>query len=328
VLLQVLVIFGVLTLTFFITKSLPQNPVAVMLGMEAMRNPDLVKYVTVTWKLDRPIWEQYVWYVGNVLTGQWGRSSWSRAPVIDDLGRRFPATLELSIFAFLIAMGIAIPSGIISAMYRERPPDHLSRLLSVLGVSAPEFWWGILLLYVFYLQLGFAGSGRLSEIMFPPPHVTGMYLVDSLLAGQLNTFIDALRHIVLPAFTLGIGCCALTSRLTRSAMLEVLRKDYIRTARMKGLPERRVILRHALRNALIAPITYMGPLFGSLLGGAVLVETIFNWNGMGSYIVNAVFASDYPAILATTMIMAIIYSTANLIVDLVYTFVDPRVRVT
>jgi peptide/nickel transport system permease protein len=224
-------------------------------------------------------------------------------------------------------MGIAIPAGILSAMHRDRPIDHFSRVFSVLGVSAPEFWWGILLLYVFYLQLGFAGSGRLSEMMFPPPYVTGLYLVDSLIAGRLDIFIDALRHVILPAFTLGIGCSALTSRLTRSAMLEVLRKDYIRTARMKGLPERIVIFRHALRNALIAPVTYMGPLFGTMLGGAVLVETIFNWNGMGSYIVTAVFSSDYPAILATTMVMAIIYSTANLVVDLVYSLIDPRVRV-
>jgi len=323
----IIVIFGVLTLTFFITKTIPQNPVAVMLGLEGMKDPKLVELTVKIWKLDRPIWEQYVWYVGNVLRGEFGRSSWSRRPVIEDLAARFPATIELSVFAFLIAMAIAIPTGILSAVYRDKPIDHVSRLFSVLGVSGPQFWWGILFLYIFYFKLGFPGSGRLSEGVFPPPHVTGLYLVDSLIAGKLDIFLDALKHIILPAFTLGITACGLTSRLTRSAMLEVLRKDYIRTAKMKGLPEKVIIYRHALRNALISPVTYMGMLFGSMLGGSVLVETVFNWKGMGEYIVTTIFCSDYPALLATTLVIAVIYSISNLIVDLLYTIIDPRVRV-
>lgn len=323
----VLVIFGVLTLTFLITKIIPQNPVAVWLGLEGMQYPELVKQVTELWKLDRPIWEQYVYYVGNVLRGDFGRSSWSRGPVIADLAARFPATVELSIFAFLIAMSIAIPTGILSAVYRDKPIDHFSRVLSVVGISGPSFWWGIIFLYIFYLQLGFAGSGRIGEGMTPPVTVTGFYLIDSLIEGRLDKFLDVLSHIFLPALTLGIGATGFTSRLTRSALLEVLRKDYIKTARMKGLRERVVIYRHALRNALIAPVTYMGLLFGSMLGGSVFVETVFTWRGMGQYIVTAIFASDYPALLATTLVIAIIYSVANIIVDLLYTVIDPRVRV-
>jgi len=323
----VLVIFGVLTLTFLITKIIPQNPVAVWLGLEGMQYPELVKQVTELWKLDRPIWEQYIYYVGNVLRGDFGRSSWSRGPVIADLAARFPATVELSIFAFLIAMSIAIPTGILSAVYRDKPIDHFSRVFSVVGISGPSFWWGIIFLYIFYLQLGFAGSGRISEGMTPPITVTGFYLIDSLIEGRLDKFLDVLNHIFLPALTLGIGATGFTSRLTRSALLEVLRKDYIKTARMKGLRERVVIYRHALRNALIAPVTYMGLLFGNMLGGSVFVETVFTWRGMGQYIVTAIFASDYPALLATTLVIAIIYSVANIIVDLLYTIIDPRVRI-
>ncbi|MEM0385574.1 MAG: ABC transporter permease [Nitrososphaeria archaeon] len=327
ILFGVLVIFGVLTLTFLITKIIPQNPVAVWLGLEGMQYPELVKQVTELWKLDRPIWEQYIYYVGNVLRGDFGRSSWSRGPVIADLAVRFPATVELSIFAFLIAMSIAIPTGILSAVYRDKPIDHFSRVLSVVGISGPSFWWGIIFLYIFYLQLGFAGSGRIGEGMTPPVTVTGFYLIDSLIEGRLDKFLDVLSHIFLPALTLGIGATGFTSRLTRSALLEVLRKDYIKTARMKGLRERIVIYRHALRNALIAPVTYMGLLFGGMLGGSVFVETVFTWRGMGQYIVTAIFASDYPALLATTLVIAIIYSVANIIVDLLYTVIDPRVRV-
>jgi peptide/nickel transport system permease protein len=326
--LQVAIVFGVLTLAFVVTKAIPQNPVATLLGPHGMRNPDLVRTVTQLWKLDRPIWEQYFYYVGNILRGELGRSTWSRGPVIEDLAARFPATVELSVFAFLMAMSIAIPTGILSAVYRNSPIDHLSRVVSVAGISAPGFWWGIMFLYVFYFLLGiFPGSGRLSETAIPPPHFTGLYLIDSLVAGQIDVFFDALRHILLPAFTLGIGCSGMTSRLTRSAMLEVLRKDYIKTARMKGLSERVVVFRHALRNSLLAPVTYMGVLFGELLAGVIFIEVIFNWRGMGEYMVNGIFNADYPVILATVIVIALIYSTANLVVDLLYRVLDPRVTI-
>ena len=325
-LLQVVVVFGVLTLVFFATKIIPSNPLAVLLGIEGMQDKALVEQTIKIWKLDRPIWEQYFYYLGNLLRGEFGRSILTRAPVLQDLRVRFPATVELAIFGFLIAMVIAIPAGILSAVYRDSIIDHLSRIFSIVGVSGPEWWWGIILLVVFYFFFGFGGSGRLSPGTPYPPFITGMYLVDSLIIGRFDIFLDALSHITLPAIALGITRSGLTSRLVRSSMLEVLREDYIKTARMKGLRERVVIYRHALRNALIAPVTYMGFLFGSMLGGAIFVETVFNWQGMGLYLVNAIFASDYPAIQGAVILMAIIYSTANLLVDILYAFIDPRVR--
>lgn len=325
---QILVVFGVITLAFLVTKAIPQDPVAILLGPYAMRNPNLVREVTHTWKLDRPLWEQYLYYLQNIVTGNWGRSIYTRGPVIEDLVARFPATLELSLFAFAIAMAIAIPSGILSAVYRDTPLDHLARVISIAGISAPGFWWGIMFLYVFYYLLGiFPGSGRLGTNFVAPPHVTGMYLIDSVLANRIDIFWDALKHILLPAFTLGIGSCGMASRLTRSAMLEVLRKDYIKTARMKGLPERVVIIKHALRNCLLAPVTWMAFLFGSMLEGVVFIEVIFRWDGMGQYVVNAIFESDYPALMAAVLVIAIIYSTGSLVADLLYHVLDPRVTV-
>jgi len=326
VLLQILVIFGALTLTFIVTKVVPSNPIVVMLGIEGMRDKALVEEVTKIWKLDRPIWEQYIYYLSNLLRGEFGRSILTRKPVLADLRYRFPATVELTIFGFLIAMAIAIPAGILSAVYRDKIIDHVSRVLSIVGVSGPEWWWGIILLVVFYYFLGFGGSGRLPPRTPYPPFITGMYLIDSLLVGKFDIFTQALSHIMLPALALGITRSGLTSRLVRSSMLEIMRKDFIKTARMKGLKERIIIYRHALRNALIAPVTYMGFLFGSMLGGSIFVETVFNWQGMGQYLVNAIFAADYPAIQGAVILMAIIYSTANLIVDILYAFIDPRVR--
>jgi len=327
ILLQIIIILGTITITFFASKAIPGDPVTVLLGLEASRDPKLVAMVKELWKLDEPIWTQYLYYMKNFLTGNLGRSTWSRRPVIVDLATRFPATVELTIVSFVIAMAIAIPVGVISATHRGTKIDSASRIFSIIGISAPSFWFGVLFLYIFYLKLGWVGSGRLSIGYTPPPFVTGMYTIDSLLAGRFDMFIDALKHLFLPALTLGMGANAMTMRLTRSSMLEVINSDFIRTARMKGLRERVVIFRHALRNALITPVTYAAILFGALLGGAVLTETIFNIRGMGSYAVYVLFANDYPAILGVTYLMAIIYTTANLIVDILYAFLDPRVRV-
>ena len=321
-----MIIFGVITITFFATKAIPGNPVAVLIGPLGMRDPRQVKAVTELWKLDQPVWTQYVWYLNNVFHGNLGRSIATKNLVITELSKRIPATMELIIFAFIITMIIAIPLGVISATHRGSIADHASRIFSILGLSAPQFWWAILFLLVFYLWLGLAGSGRLSIQFKPPPFITGMYTLDSLLNNRSDMFIDVLKHLMLPAFTIGITSCALTARLTRSSMLEIINSDYIRLARMKGLHERVVIYKHALRNALIPTVTYIPILFGSMLTGSVLVETIFNWNGLGQYAVNALFSNDYPGIIGVTIIMAIIYSSGNLIVDLLYSLIDPRVR--
>jgi peptide/nickel transport system permease protein len=328
ILLQVFVIFAAITITFFATKAIPGNPVAVLIGPRGMRDPNQVKAVISTWKLDQPLWIQFYWYISNILHGNFGISISTRNLVTVDLSTRLPATIELVIFGFIIAMAIAIPLGVISSTHRGSAIDHLARILSITGLSAPSFWWGILFLLIFYLWLGFTGfgSGRLSTQCTSPPFVTGMYTIDSLISGRFDTFLDALTHLILPAFTLGITCCGLTMRLTRSSMLEIINSDYIRVAKMKGLSERIVIYKHALRNALIPTVTYAPILFGSMITGSVLIETIFNWNGVGQYAVTALFSSDTPALIGVTLTMAIIYSTGNLLADLLYTLIDPRVR--
>jgi len=336
VFLQVVVVFGVMTLTFFVFKLIPGDPVAVILGPEGMRDKELVRLIRETWKLDQPIWVQYAYYMGNFLQGNIGYSSFSHQPVIKDLTSRFPATVELVVFGFLLAMVIAIPAGVISGTRRGSIVDQFTRVFSIIGVCAPSFWWGVIFLFIFYLLLGptlqqylglHLSTGRLSTPPFkPPPFVTGFYTIDSLLEGNIPKFFNALQHLILPALTIGITSCGLTMRLTRSSMLEIINSDYIRTARMKGLSERVVIYKHALKNALIPTVTYVGPLFGGMLGGSVMIETVFNWNGMGLYAVNVLFANDISGLMGVVFLMAIIYSTVNLIVDLLYGILDPRVR--
>jgi len=336
IIMQILVVFGVMTMTFFIYKTIPGDPVAVVLGPEGMRDKNLVKYITETWKLDQPVWVQYIYHMSNFIQGNIGRSSFSNQPVIKDLASRFPATAELVVFGFLLSMIIAIPAGVISGTRRGSIIDQFTRVFSIVGVCAPSFWWGVMFLLVFYLLLGpflhqYLGlnlsTGRISSPPFtPPPFVTGFYTIDSLIEGNIPKFLDALQHLILPALTIGITSCGLTMRLTRSSMLEIINSDYIRTARMKGLPERIVIYRHALKNALIPTVTYAGPLFGGMLGGSVFIETVFNWNGMGLYAVNVLFANDISGLLGVVFLMAIIYTTVNLIVDLLYGVIDPRVR--
>ena len=335
ILMQIIVIWGMLSVSFFMMKAVPGDPVLLLVGEEAYSmiggEASVTKYVEEIrhyWKLDRPIWEQYVHYVGNVLQGKLGRSILTNRDIIRELRTRFPATVELAVFGFLIAMAIAIPSGIISALHRGGKVDQIARIYSIFGVSAPNFWWGLLLLYIFYytLRLPGLGFGRLSYGLKPPPFVTGMYTLDSLLAGRFDLFYNALSHLALPALAIGITSCGLTTRLTRSSLLEVLHKEYILTARMKGLKERIVIFRHALRNSLIPVVTYVGYMFGGMLGGSFLIETIFNYNGMGLLGLNAFLAKDFPAVLGIGVFSAIIFTTGNLIVDLLYGFIDPRVR--
>ena len=336
VILQVVIVLGVMTMTFFLRRSIPGDPVAALLGIEGIQDERLVELVTREWKLDKPIHIQYIYYMGNFLQGNFGRSMFSRQEVMKDLASRFPATVELVVFGFLLAMAIAIPIGVISAARRGSIVDHSTRTFSTIGVCAPTFWWAVLFLLIFYLLLGpylqqYLGlnlsTGRLTVPTFiPPPFVTGFFTIDSLLEGNVPKFFDALQHLILPAFTMGITSCGLTMRLTRSSMLEIINSDYIRTARMKGLSERIVIYKHALRNALIPTVTYAGPMFGGMLGGSVMIETVFRWNGMGSYAVDVLFANDMPGLMAVVFFMAVIYSTTNLIVDLLYGVLDPRMR--
>ncbi len=232
-----------------------------------------------------------------------------------------------SIAALIFTMVIAIPIAVISATRKNSIFDQAGRVFAITGYSAPSFWIAIILLLIFFRDLGLVGVGRISPQFIPPKTVTGLYTVDSLIAGNIPEFIDALKHLILPGITLALGGSAVAMRLLRSSMLEAMNSDYIRTARMKGLKERIVIYRHAFRNALIPTTTYIGLLIGGFLSGAVLTETIFDWNGIGQFTVAAIYASNFPALQGVVLIEAFIYATANLVVDIAYGIIDPRIRV-
>ncbi len=321
----VLVLLGVSVLTFFIAHVVPGDPVLVALGEHA-REEQIAAY-RHAYGLDRPVPVQFAVYLGRLIRGDLGISIRTRRPVADDLREFMPATMELGGAAWLVALLLGIPAGILSAVFKDRILDHLSRLGALIGASFPVFWLGLLLLGAFYYRLQwFPGPGRLDVVISPPPMRTGFLLVDAALAGDGEAFRNALRHLVLPALTLGLFSTAVIARMTRSAMLEVLYQDYIRTARAKGLPQRRVVALHALKNAMIPTLTIIGISFGSLLSGAVLTETIFAWPGLGRYATASAISLDFPAVMGVTLVVAVVYTLVNLFVDLIYARLDPRVR--
>jgi len=320
-----LVLLGVSVLTFFIAHVVPGDPVLVALGEHA-REEQIAAYRRA-YGLDRPVPVQFAVYLGRLTRGDLGISIRTRRPVADDLREFLPATIELGSAAWLVALLLGIPAGILSAVYKDRTFDHVSRLGALIGASFPVFWLGLLLLATFYYRLRWLpGPGRLDMVISPPPLRTGLLLVDTILAGDLGAFRNALRHLVLPALTLGLFSTAVIARMTRSAMLEVLYQDYIRTARAKGLREGRVVALHALKNAMIPTLTIIGISFGSLLSGAVLTETIFAWPGLGRYATASAMSLDFPAVMGVTLVVAVVYTLVNLVVDLIYARLDPRVR--
>lgn len=322
---MVLVLLGVSVLTFFIAHVVPGDPVLVALGEHA-REEQIAAY-RHAYGLDRPVPVQFAVYLGRLTRGDLGISIRTRRPVADDLREFMPATMELGGAAWLVALLLGIPAGILSAVFKDRIFDHLSRLGALIGASFPVFWLGLLLLGAFYYRLQWLpGPGRLDVVISPPPMRTGFLLVDAALAGDGEAFRNALRHLVLPALTLGLFSTAVIARMTRSAMLEVLYQDYIRTARAKGLPQRRVVALHALKNAMIPTLTIIGISFGSLLSGAVLTETIFAWPGLGRYATASAISLDFPAVMGVTLVVAVVYTLVNLFVDLIYARLDPRVR--
>jgi peptide/nickel transport system permease protein len=325
--LTIFVIFGVTLVTFVISHVVPADPVVAYLGDHAP--PDLVVKVRHEIGLDRPLVVQYVLYLRDLLHGNMGISIMDNRPVSRDLAQYLPATLELSTAAMVVAILIGVPTGIISALYKDGWPDQVARVFALGGTSLPVFYVALLLLGLFYSRLGvLPGPGQLSIYTQPPPHLTGMVALDALLTGEWQALGDALRHLVLPALVLGYYSAGIITRMTRGSLLEVLRADYIRTARAKGVSERRVILRHAMRNALLPTVTVVGLAYGSLLSGAVLTETIFSWPGIGRYATNSVISVDIPAVLGVTLVVAVIYSGVNLIVDVVYAYLDPQIRYT
>lgn len=320
----VIVVFGVSLITFVISHMVPGDPARLIAGDRATE--EIVAHIRAQLGLDLPLPEQYWRYMWQLLHGDLGISIRTHRPVLQDLATFFPATLELAIVALFLATLIGIPLGVLSAVYRNRFIDHIARTLAVTGISTPAFWLGLGLIVIFYGNLGWLpGGGQLSQGIPRPPHVTGMVLVDSLIAGQWATFHNALKHIILPAVTLGFVHLGVVARQIRSSMLEQLGEDYIRTARAYGISAWAVILKHALPNALIPSVTVLGLALGDLLYGAVLTETVFSWPGMGAYVVESIQALDFPAVMGFAVVVSFAYVILNLLVDLFYSWLDPRI---
>jgi peptide/nickel transport system permease protein len=321
-----LVLVGVSIITFALSQLVPIDPVASALGQNARE--EQIQAFRREYGLDRPPYEQYISYMGRLLRGDLGISIRTRRPVASDLRDFLPATVELSLAAMLVATILGISLGIISAVNRNGLLDGIARVFALIGGSLPIFFLGLLGLALFYTKLRWLpGPGRLDAVLTPPPRVTGLFSIDSLLLGDWSLFVNSLRHLVLPAVTLGYFSTAVLLRMTRSAMLEALGQDYVRTARAKGLAEQLVIMRHALRNAFIPVLTTLGITFGSLLSGAVLTETIFGWPGLGRYATASAVSLDFPAVMGVTLVAAIVYPIVNTLVDLSYRLFDPRVEV-
>jgi len=324
-LLAIVVVFGVIVVTFIVSHLIPGDPARLMAGEHA--SAETVQHMRHVLGLDRPLPEQFEMYVNKLIHGDLGLSIRTERPVSEDIRHFFPATIELSLVALLFAVATGLPLGVISAVYKDTWIDQLSRAISVVGISMPAFWLGLLLLELFYNSLGILpGTGRLDEGVAGPPHVTGLFTVDALISGQWATLRSALVHLALPGFTLGFVILGIIMRQIRSAMIEVLQEDYIRTARAAGLSSRRIIAGHALRNALIPSVTMLGLTFGDLLYGAVLTETIFAWPGMGNYVIQSISFLDFPSIMGFAVVASLAYVLINLTVDLSYLLLDPQIR--
>lgn len=323
--LMIFVLWGIITITFIVARVIPADPIGSILGPQAP--PELVEKLRKEWGLDKPLYQQYFDYIINVLHGDFGKSIKTNRPVLDDLKQFFPATIELATFSLIIAVLIGVPLGILSALKKDSIIDYLSRMFALTGVSTPVFWLGLVLLYLFYYKIQiFPEPGRLSVGVQPPDPTTGMILLDSLLRGKFDVFLDALKHIILPSIVLGFYNSAYIMRITRASILEVISQEYVRMAVAKGLRRRKVILKHVFRNAMIPIITVIGITYGSLLEGAVLTETIFAWPGLGRYATQAFLSLDYNAVVGATFLIALVYSLVNLVVDVLYIYIDPRTR--
>jgi peptide/nickel transport system permease protein len=323
--LLVFVLFGVTLLTFFMSHVIPGDPARMMVGQRA--DEETLQEVRRQLGLDQPVWVQYFTYMKGLFAGDFGTSIRTQKPVIDDLVAFFPATLELALSAFVIALVIGIPIGVLAAVKKDTMVDHGGRLFSIAGVSTPVFWSGLIGILIFYKFLGWLPSGGRIDLQIPPPtRITGLYLLDSLLTGNWAAFKNSLWHLILPAFVLSFAQLAIVTRQVRASMLEVLGQEYIRTAMANGISGAVLLFRYALRNALIPTITVVGLSFGALLGGAIVTETIFGWPGMGKYVVDSIAYLDFPSIMGFTFVIALGYVLINLLVDLTYYVLDPQIK--
>lgn len=312
--------------TFTLTKLTPGDPVLVHLGQSAMSNPEIVAAAREKYGLDKPLLQQYWLYLGHLLRGDLGTSIRTRTPVASELLRFFPASVELATGAIVVAVVAGLSLGIASAYWRQSWLDDAARALAVLGVSVPNYWLALLALYVFYFQLGWtAGPGRLGVGVSAPPG-TGLLLLDAILYRDWALFRLAASHLLLPVSVLSLYALGVITRTMRASLVEVLQQQYIRTARAKGLSEWAVVTKHGVRNAILPVLTVIGLSYGDLLGGTVLVETIFSWPGIGRYAYLSVTNLDFPAIMGTTLLITTTYALINFIVDILYAFIDPRIR--
>ena len=312
--------------TFILTRALPGDPAVYFAGPAA--DKESIEAIRHDLGLDKPLVTQFFYYLRDLSHGNLGTSIGTGRPVMEELGRRLPASIELTLCALVFAIGIAVPLGVLSATRPDTWIDHITRVLVTMGVSLPTFFTGLFFIYVFYYLLGIAPSplGRLDVIYLSPPPVTGFYLIDSVIAGDGEVFYASLTQLILPSITLGLFVLAPLARMTRASMLQVLSSDFIRTARANGLPTRKVLFSYAFRNAMLPILTTMGMVFSFLLGSNVLVEKVFAWPGIGSFAIEALVASDYAAVQGFVLAMAVLYVLLNLLIDVAYTLVDPRVK--
>jgi len=319
-------LIGVVIVTFLLTRALPGDPAAYFAGPAA--TPQAIEEVRVKLGLDQPLLAQFGRYVVDLAHGNLGTSLTTGKPVAAELRSRLPASAELTLLGLVVSIAIAVPLGILAATRPNSPVDHACRIVATAGVSLPVFFTGLILVYVFYYLLGWAPAplGRLDVFYSPPPQVTGFYLIDSLIAGDLETFMAALKQLILPALTLGIFSLAPIARMTRASMLAVLASDFVRTARASGLSAYTVTIRYAFRNAMLPVVTTLGMVFSFLLGANVLVEKVFAWPGIGSYAVEALLTSDFAPVQGFVLTMAAMYVAINLMIDILYGVIDPRVR--
>jgi peptide/nickel transport system permease protein len=323
-LLLIPVLLGVSIIIFCLMRVFSPDPASIVLGQHA--TPEKMLEWREANRLNEPIVTQYFEYMGGIFKGDFGTSYYTKTPVAKEIFSRFPATIELAFCAIILASAIGILLGVISAVKKNSIIDNVSMVTALIGVSMPIFWLGILLIILFAGHLGwFPAQGRI-ETLLRPENVTGFYLLDSLIEGDMKSFMSALKHLVLPSVTLAMYSMAIIARMTRSTMLETLSKDYIRTARAKGIAEGKVIKKHALSNALIPIVTVIGIQLGYLMGGAVLTESVFAWPGIGKFTVEAIMKSDFPIVQGVVLLIAFIFVMMNLIVDIIYAFLDPRIK--
>ena len=316
---------GIVALTFFLIRLAPGDPILLMAGEHGV-SPQRYAELRQQLGFDQPILLQFTGYLWQVLNGNLGISVVTQTPVLEEFGKLFPATLELAIIAMILAVAIALPAGVLAAVKRNTIIDHSITAVSLVGYSMPIFWWALLLILLFSVNLGWMPvAGRLNFI-YDIESVTGFMLIDTVLAGDRDAFLDALRHLTLPAIVLATIPLAVITRMTRSSMLEVLKQDYIRTARAKGLSESAVIFKHALRNALIPVITVIGLQTSILMTGAILTETIFSWPGIGKWLLEAVYRRDYPVVQGGVLLIAGLVILVNTVVDMLYVVINPRLR--